>query len=366
MNLKPSTAIIKFMLVTVMVVLVLARCNYEHPLAVNINYEPLCGPCHGLDLKGLTLGSSLLEEQLIYGNSVDSIIQAITKGFPDKGMPAFESTLSEEEIKVLAIWIGEQRANTSYDDFRIKTPLRIPEQSIQSELYEFDIEVIATGINRWPYSIEPLPDGRFLVTEKTKGLRIISVDGQISPLIKGLPKVYDDSGFEPSGLMHGTGWMLDVVAHPDYTENGWIYISHGDRCEDCNQESRRVRNPVSMCRIIRGKIQDGQWVDQEIIWNADIETYSDSPETSTGGRMTFDDDGHLYFSVGAKKFSTYPPGNFESYIGIQDLTLPYGKIYRVNDDGSIPDDNPFHNDPTAIKSIWTYGHRSPQGLEYNL
>ena len=78
---------------------------------------------------------------------------------------------------------------------------------------------------------------------------------------------------------------------------------------------------------------------------------------AAGGRLAFDGKGHVFFSVGIKGIS-------EAH-GIQDLGRPYGKIHRVNDDGSIPADNPFVNVSGALPTIWTYGHRSPQGLEYN-
>ncbi len=280
-------------------------------------------------------------------------------------MPAFAESLSEEQIRTLAIWIGEKRANTSYSDYKLNKELVIPDGMIQSEEHDFRIEVVARGLDPWPYSIEPLPDGRFLLTEKLRGLSMISPDGTRSELIKGTPKVYDDGSYQPSGLLFGLGWILDVALHPDYEQNGWIYLTYGDRCEDCNAESRYVNGPVSLCKLVRGRIRNGQWVDQETIWEGDKEAYTAVPDISMGGRITFDADNHLYFSFGAKKWSPDPPGNFEAYLGIQDLALPYGKIYRINDDGSIPEDNPFVDHPSALKSIWTYGHRSPQGLEYD-
>ena len=112
-----------------------------------------------------------------------------------------------------------------------------------------------------------------------------------------------------------------------------------------------------MNRLIRGRIRDGAWVDQEVLWQADIETYTDTSDLAAGGRIAFDDKGHVFFSVGMKA-----PLDF---MGIQDLNLPYGKIHRLHDDGRIPADNPFVDTPGALKSIWTYGHRSPQGLEWN-
>jgi len=341
-----------------------SQCG-PNPIVIDPNYEPNCSACHGKDLQGLTLGPSLLAENLKHGNSVDAIAQGIAEGYPDKGMPAFKETLSEEAIRSLAIWIGEKRANTSYADYKILHALEIPDEVIQSEAHDFRLEVVATGLDAWPYSIEPLPDGRFLLTEKLKGLRIIAPDGTPSELIEGTPKVYDDGGTDELGLMYGLGWMLDVAIHPDYEENGWIYLSFGDRCMDCNEESRSSNQPVSLCKLVRGRIENGKWVDQETIWEADVETYTGIPDVATGGRITFDEENHVFLSVGGKKHIPHPPGNYEAYLGIQDLSQPYGKIYRMNDDGTIPADNPFADSVGVLQSIWTYGHRSPEGLEYN-
>jgi glucose/arabinose dehydrogenase len=112
-----------------------------------------------------------------------------------------------------------------------------------------------------------------------------------------------------------------------------------------------------MNRLVRGRIEDGAWIDEEIIWQADIEAYTDTTDLAAGGRISFDDEGYVYISVGMKAAL--------DVLGIQDLSLPYGKILRVHDDGRIPLDNPFVDHPDALKSIWTYGHRSVQGLEFN-
>ncbi len=84
-----------------------------------------------------------------------------------------------------------------------------------------------------------------------------------------------------------------------------------------------------------------------------------------GGRICFDSRGYVFLSIGQKKTGFRPLGNMEQYLGVQDVTLPYGKIYRLHDDGRIPEDNPLVDVPNALKTIWTYGHRCPQGLEVN-
>jgi glucose/arabinose dehydrogenase len=98
-------------------------------------------------------------------------------------------------------------------------------------------------------------------------------------------------------------------------------------------------------------------VDQETIWEAQKEFYTVFTDVAAGGRLAFDDRGHLYMSVGAEGGSTFN--------GIQDLSTPYGKVHRIYDDGSIPAENPFYGQEDIIASIYTYGHRSPQGLEFN-
>ena len=91
-----------------------------------------------------------------------------------------------------------------------------------------------------PYSIAPLPDGRLLLTEKKRGLSFISPDGHQSELVSGTPRVYGDSTIPdgPRALDRGLGWMHEAALHPNYEENGWIYLYYGDRCEGCNEVSR--------------------------------------------------------------------------------------------------------------------------------
>jgi glucose/arabinose dehydrogenase len=112
-----------------------------------------------------------------------------------------------------------------------------------------------------------------------------------------------------------------------------------------------------MTKLVRGRIEDGAWVDEEVIWSIDVENYTSMPDMVAGGRIAFDGEGNLFLSVGAK--------GALGYAGAQDLASPYGKILRMRDDGSIPSDNPFVDDPEALAAIWTYGHRSPRGLEFD-
>lgn len=319
-------------------------------------FNDKCAVCHGEDLQGAPLGTPLVGMDLRHGDTVEEIALSIANGFPETGMPPWSETLKDSQIWNLALYVAEQRQGTTILDKRDNIPLNIAEGAIDTERHAFRIKMIADGLDPMPFSIEPLPDGRILLSERMRGLRIVSPDGNKTDYIEGAPPVYDDSGIF-LGQVQGIGWMLDVAIHPEFEDNGWIYIHHTDRCDDCNDLSRRAGRPVSMNRLVRGRIDDGAWVDEEIIWRADIDTYTNTSDLAAGGRIAFDAEKNVYISVGMK--------DVLDFMGIQDLALPYGKIHRVRDDGQIPQDNPFVDDADALPSTYTYGHRSVQGLEFN-
>ena len=316
-------------------------------------YEENCGACHGQNMEGTGQGTPLVGVAFRHGESVEAISASIANGFPAQGMPGWSGILPETEIRRLAIFISERRADLSWD-FKVRKPLEIPSGVVRSALHDFRIEAFAEGLDPLPYSIAPLPDGGFLLTEKMRGLKLVAADGVQSPLVAGTPSAHADSLRLPFvQLEYGIGWIMEVATHPDYADNGWIYLHFGDRCEDCNDGG----GAVSMNKVIRGRIDDGRWVDEETIWSVPVEDYSAMPDMAAGGRLCFDAEQRLYISVGMKG-----PAN---YFGIQDLSKPYGKIHRVLDDGGIPADNPFVQVADAQPTAWTYGHRSPQGLECN-
>ena len=341
------------------VVLVCAACNVHaqrdeiDPLS--LPYTEHCSVCHGENLEGSTLGTPLVGVALRHGDSAAELAASIANGFPAQGMPGWSEVLPETEIRNLAIYIADLRANIDRWDTRRDIPLTIPEGTVASELHDFRIEAFASGSATKIYSIAPLPDGGFLLTEKRRGVRIVSADGVVSPAIEGTPRGHEND--DPNGRWpnrpHGMGWLMEVATHPDYERNGWIYLQFGDLCIDCNA----VGGGVSMSRLVRGRIEDGRWVDEETLWGVGVERYTWRTDMAAGGRICFDDDGHVFISVGFKGLSTYH--------GIQDLSEPYGKIHRMHDDGRVPADNPFVDVPGAWPTTWTYGHRAPEGLEFN-
>ncbi|MGH8248866.1 MAG: PQQ-dependent sugar dehydrogenase, partial [Gammaproteobacteria bacterium] len=201
---------------------------------------------------------------------------------------------------------------------------------IKSERQTFKIEVIARDVET-PWGLAFLPDGRLLITERPGRLRTVA-NGKLQPKpVSGTPAVWERQD----------GGLFDVEVHPKYGQNGWIYLSYAEPGP----------NDTSMTAIVRGRIKDNTWVDQQFLFHAPPELYTAS-NIHYGSRFIFDRQGRLFYSLGDR-------GNIDD---AQDLSNPAGKVHRINDDGSIPKDNPFANHPGALPSIWSYGHRNPQGL----
>ena len=182
-----------------------------------------------------------------------------------------------------------------------------------------------------PWSMAFFPDGRMLVSEQAGRLRIVEKGLLLPEPVAGTPEVW----FE------GQGGLMDVEVHPDYEKNGWVYLSF----------SEAGPNGTAMTVIVRGRIRDGRWVDQETLFRAPVELYRKG-RVHFGCRLVFDGKGYLFFTIGER-------GHKDD---AQDVTRPNGKVHRIHDDGRIPLDNPFVNTKDAIPSIWSYGHRNPQGL----
>ena len=321
-------------------------------------FQENCAVCHGESLEGTGQGSPL-RGSLIHGESIEAIVTSITNGYEVQGMPSWRDIFSPTEIRGLAMYLMETRNNVGYVTSNYDTDFTLPDEVFETSLHDFSLEIIADDLDPLPFSIEPMPNGDILVTEKTKGVRIIRQDGERSDLIQGTPTAFDDIYRLESriDIERGMGWLFDIKLHPNYVENGWIYLYHSHRCTDCNEASRREERPVSMNRLVRGRLDGINWIDQEVIWQAPIEDYFFAGDVGAGGRITFDNRGHVYFSIGMKCGGQ---GG-----GIQNLATPCGKIHRVNDDGSTPEDNPYFGVENVYESIYTYGHRSPQGLEYD-
>lgn len=189
-------------------------------------------------------------------------------------------------------------------------------------------EVVVDGLEiAWGMTF--LPDGSMLITEKNGDI-VKFQDGKKQALTGG-PEVYQ----------RGQGGLLDIILHPDYEENGWIYMSYS---------SSEGEGDGGNTAIMRTKLNGTQFTNTEVLYKA-------TPNTTRGqhfgSRMVFDRDGYLYFSIGDR-------GNHDE--NPQDITRDAGKVYRIHDDGRIPQDNPFVGRAGAKEAIYSYGHRNPQGM----
>lgn len=189
-----------------------------------------------------------------------------------------------------------------------------------------------------PWSMTWLPDGAMLITERPGRLRKV-VDGKLlDATISGLPAVY----------AQGQGGLFDIALHPKFSENSLIYFSYASGTKDANKTT------LARARLVGMTLED-----LEVLYAV---PHAKSGNQHFGSRIAWLADGTLLLSVGD---GGNWPASFEGkpireYA--QDLAKAFGKILRLKDDGSIPEDNPFFNTPGALKEIYSLGHRNIQGL----
>ena len=339
-----------------------AHAQEEQSLA---SYKENCAVCHGAQLEGASQGVALVGRELVGGDSIDAISASIANGNPAKGMPAWASVLDDEAIKSLAILIREHRLGLGFGNLMAQYmpgEWTLPSQPVTTQLHTVTMEIVAVS-TAWAsvipksYSMALRPDGSILVTVTEGGMLIVSPEGEVSDWVPGTPVTdLDDAGEE--GRTVGVGWLMDVALHPDYAKNRWIYLHHTERCSACESVTSKqypdYARGNSRNVLVRGRIRDGRWVDEERIWQAPTFDVSSWGDAVAGGRIAFDDNGYVFITVGMRSMDL-----------IQDLGTAYGKTHRLHDDGRIPVDNPFVGVPGAVKTIWTFGHRGPQGLAYD-
>ena len=291
-------------------------------------YQELCSHCHGIRFQGGN-AQSLVDGVWQFGSEKGHIARNIKNGITHLGMPAYGKTLTDKQINDLTQFLLDAESRAAPE----KPP--IPKM-LQTLDYEIDVEIFAEGLDI-PWSIAFIDPETALVTERPGRLRRI-VNGKL------LPKPV---GNTPPVVAEGQGGMLAVAIDPDYRKNGWIYLAYSHGLETKPGEERAP----AMTRVIRGRIKDNQWTDQEVLFEAPHESYR-TARAHFGTRIVFDPAGRLYFSIGDRGSMTHA----------QDLSKPNGKVHRINRDGSIPADNPFAQQPGAIPSIFSYGNRNPQGI----
>ncbi|MFW6227770.1 MAG: PQQ-dependent sugar dehydrogenase, partial [Bacteroidota bacterium] len=317
-----------FLLVLITSVLVFLSFSWPEPTTQpdpSALYKQYCAQCHGQDLKGGN-AQSMVDGIWQFGDGESYIFRNIKFGIPDLGMPSFEASLSDEQISSLVTYITnlEKEAGVDKPDFSEK---------LETQEYIMKMEVYAENLNI-PWSIDFIDDETALITERPGNLYVVHQGSRNQNPVRKTPKV----------LHEGQGGLMDVAVDPQYEENGWIYLSYSHILD--SKEER----PPAMTRIVRGKIEDNKWSDEQVLYEAEHDHYS-TMRHHYGSRIVFDPQGYLYFSVGDR-------GAREQ---AQELSRPNGKIHRINKDGSIPADNPFVDTQGALPTIFTYGNRNTQG-----
>lgn len=204
------------------------------------------------------------------------------------------------------------------------------ERNTTGENFSITVDTLATGLEL-PWGMDFLPDGRILIVEKTGRLRIFA-DGQLQrDPVQGIPEVW----------VHGQGGLLDVKLHPNYNQNGWIYFAYSAAGPGGGNTA-----------IGRGKLEGNRIVGfQRIFYGQPLSNGA----VHFGTRIVFDDQNYLFTTIGDR-------GQQEN---AQNLETHSGSVLRMNDDGSVPNDNPFVNQQGALPHIWSYGHRNIQGMVFH-
>jgi len=283
-------------------------------------YTAYCSSCHGAD------GQDFVGRDWKLGSDSESINRAITDGFELLGMPAFDGVLTEEELHSIQDYLGERAS--SEGDFRPSPP-----QTVQASDLTIGVHEIINGLET-PWGMDFINDSTLLITEREG--RLWKFESGVLSEIAGLPSDIH---------VKGQGGLLDVMHWSDPNDGSqWIYLTYSKNHPDDDD--------LSATALVRAP------------WDATASTITNweelfvaEPYESThrhyGSRVAIGGDGKMYLTCGERGMRDVHPQTLE--------TAP-GKVHRFNPDGTIPADNPFVNTPGAVPSIWSWGHRNPQGM----
>lgn len=286
-------------------------------------YASYCANCHGADLNGGGAGS-LIDGNLQFGSDRMQVFRRIKWGIEELGMPAYEPLLTDEQIWSL-VSLMEEEAQARPEARRGQPEV------VDTQLHRYRVEtVIAEGGLVTPWAIAWTGPDEALITERPGRLRVWRNGRLQAEPVQGIPRASE----------HGQGGLMEVAVDPDFARNGWVYLGYTHQAHGGRQT-----------RIVRGRIVENRWTDEQVLWEARPEHYTNSG-LHFGCRIAFDGQGHLFFALGDRGAQNQA----------QDLSRPNGKIHRITTDGRIPSDNPFVGRSGVYESIFTYGNRNPQGL----
>ena len=280
------------------------------------NYQVYCAGCHGAKM------DDFVGRDWKHGNSVNDLVRGIKHGYPDEGMPGFAEAFSNEEIGELAQYLLEGSKNPE----TISSDKASGDNIFKSDKLTFRLDTVTTGLDV-PWGMAFLPDGALLVTERSGKLYRIKHRKNIE--ITGVPEV----------MAQGQGGLLDVALHPDFEQNRLVYLSYS-----------KPKGRQATTAVMRARLEGDKLTGQKVIFEA-------LPYASTrhhyGSRLVFSKNNQLFISVGERGNEDENPQNKDNDLG---------KIHRINDDGSIPADNPIKDKDGKPSSLYSYGNRNPQGM----
>jgi glucose/arabinose dehydrogenase len=265
-------------------------------------------------LTGMTIMASITACSNSNGNHNDN-------GSSGAAPEADSSSTSVETQKPNSTYKAASQGQTRAPGVKTKTPL--------------SVTVINSSLKQ-PWSVCPLPDGRFLITEKSGTMRILKADGKLDKTVTGLPAVFDE----------GQGGLLDVKTDPQFASNRMIYWTFSEHTPKGNltavgkgklsADESKVENPVVIYRALPA-------------WESNLHY---------GSRIVFDKNGNLFVTAGERS-------NPESRVKAQDVSTALGKVVHITKEGKPVANGPFANKGNAKPEIYSYGHRNPQGLAMN-
>ena len=224
----------------------------------------------------------------------------------------------------------------------VALPLSVAAQGpvFEAERGPYRVTTIVAALQD-PWSMAFLPNGDMLVTERPGRLRLVR-GGQLQPEpIAGVPPV----------RYGGQGGLLEVALHPDFGTNRMLYLTYSKPSADGTQGT----TAVARARLEGNRLEGLQEIFEARAWS--------TGESHYGSRLVFDADGYLFITVSDRAVD--PLSVPRDRHPAQDLSNHQGKVIRLHDDGRVPVDNPFVTRADALPEIWSYGHRSLQGLAFD-
>lgn len=286
------------------------------------HFKTVCASCHGATVE------TFVDRKWKKGTTRTDLINSIAKGDENAGMPAFGTTMRVQDVEAMADYVLAAIERGKTFEFA-----KVPKtNTFKSNGITVRLDTVAKGLTS-PWGVAQLPDGSLLITDRSGRLYRTANGGNIQ-LIEGTPKVSAE----------GQGGLLDIALHPNFATNNIIYLSY-------SKPKDSLGAVWSTTALLRATLAGNSLREARDIFVA-------QPWLKTkhhyGSRIAFDKNGYLFLTVGDR--------------GQHKANLPQltdndcGKIHRLHDDGRIPSDNPFSSPMGVRSSIWSYGHRNPQGL----